>query len=89
MYTANRGSSISSFTNPRVVYGIINGLYTNVVEQEISFAQFNELTSDTIQGYETIELELAPFDCSRFSGALDFWEDSSEDIYGLDDGEPL
>lgn len=35
------------------------------------------------------EPELVPYECTRSSGVLDFWDDESEDIYTFEDGQPL
>jgi hypothetical protein len=35
------------------------------------------------------EDELSPYECARSSGTLNFWDDPEEDIYTLEDGQPL
>jgi hypothetical protein len=51
------------------------------------------ICSDYSSEDETIfnpqEIELTPYECTRFSGVLDFWDDESEDIYNFEDGQPL
>ncbi|MHC4258831.1 MAG: hypothetical protein ACYSTF_00235 [Planctomycetota bacterium] len=41
------------------------------------------------QSLGNVEPELVPYECSRSSGLLDFWEDPAEDIYTSEDGTPL
>jgi len=36
----------------------------------------------------TPEEELNPYECTRSSGILVFWESEEEDIYSFDDGTP-
>lgn len=42
---------------------------------------------DTI--FSSPEPELVPYECTRSSGVLDFWDDDSEDIYTFEDGQPV
>jgi len=35
------------------------------------------------------EPDLIPYECSRSSGSLSFWDDPQEDIYTFEDGQPL
>jgi len=35
------------------------------------------------------ETELIPYECTRSSSVLDFWDDPSEDIYTFEDGQPV
>lgn len=47
----------------------------------------HSLDEDTFQN--ALEPELVPYECTRSSGVLDFWDDESEDIYTFEDGQPL
>jgi hypothetical protein len=38
---------------------------------------------------EDISPVLSSYQLCRSSGTLDFWDDSSEDIYTFEDGEPI
>jgi hypothetical protein len=37
----------------------------------------------------TSESDLIPYECTRSSGVLDFWDDESEDIYTFEDGQQV
>jgi len=45
--------------------------------------------TDSVEAFEVREPELVPYNCTRCSGVLDFWDDEAEDIYTSEDGEPL
>jgi hypothetical protein len=51
------------------------------------------ICSDYSSEEETIsnppEVEPTPYEYTRSSGVLDFWDDESEDIYTFEDGQPL
>jgi len=42
---------------------------------------------DTI--FSSSEQELVPYECTRSSGVLNFWDDENEDIYSFEDGQPV
>ncbi len=48
-------------------------------------------TSETnsTSNLEELELDRTPYEYTLASGALDFWEDEEEDIYHLDNGQPI
>lgn len=46
------------------------------------------LTQSVLAAMAT-EPELIPYECTRSSGVLDFWDDPSEDIYSFEDGQPV
>jgi hypothetical protein len=35
------------------------------------------------------EPELIPYECTRSSGVLSFWDDEGEDVYSFEDGQPV
>jgi hypothetical protein len=43
----------------------------------------------SISEFVYTEDDLSPYICCRDSGALDFWDEPGEDIYTLEDGQPL
>ncbi len=45
--------------------------------------------TESVQAFEESEPEIIPFDLTRLSGSLDFWNNPEEDIYNLEDGQPI
>jgi len=56
--------------------------------QDSFFSTIRNSTS-SISEFIHGEDDLSPYECSRLSGALSFWDDPGEDIYTLHDGQPL
>lgn len=45
--------------------------------------------TDSVMAAMVTEPELIPYECCRSSGILSFWDDPEEDIYTLEDGQPV
>lgn len=50
------------------------------------FTKASQTDTECIRALEYLEPELIPYECTRSSGVLNFWDDESEDIYSFEDG---
>lgn len=53
------------------------------------FVKANHTDTECIRALKLPEPELVPYECSRDSGVLSFWDDEGEDIYSFEDGQPV
>jgi len=49
----------------------------------------NSAATQSVLAFEPPEPDLVPYQCCRSSGVLSFWDDTSEDIYTFEDGQPV
>jgi hypothetical protein len=60
---------------------------TEITQNSIYFTIKSSTSS--IRDHVANEDEFSSYECSRFSGSLSFWDNPEEDIYTLEDGQPL
>jgi len=51
--------------------------------------QSTKSDTESVKAFEEVEPEIVPFDLTRLSGSLNFWNNPKEDIYDLGDGQPI
>jgi hypothetical protein len=45
--------------------------------------------TESVLAFKMPEPEVVPYECSRSSGVLSFWDNPAEDIYTFEDGQPV
>ena len=58
-----------------------------VLQNTLYSSIFTSMSS--ISAFVYTEEDLSPYLCCRDSGTLDFWDDPGEDVYTLEDGQPI
>lgn len=91
--SSNSASKLEMFDNlTDLLYG--KSSY-NIPSGEISIGEFfikpssRQTDTECVRAFEPPEPELVPYECSRNSGVLSFWDDKGEDIYSFEDGKPV
>ncbi|MFQ6114641.1 MAG: hypothetical protein ACE5NG_11265 [bacterium] len=54
-----------------------------------TFRVADATVTESVQAAMATEPELIPYECTRSSGVLSFWDDPREDIYTLEDGQQV
>ena len=53
------------------------------------FTRSSQTDTECIRALQYPERGLVPYECSRASGVLSFWDDPEEDIYTFEDGQAV
>ncbi|MBN2210909.1 MAG: hypothetical protein JW709_05885 [Sedimentisphaerales bacterium] len=71
---------------PQLTYRDSNGCMQ--ITSDLIFT-INHNFTESVSVSSRNEFELSPYCCCRDSGTLDFWDEPEEDIYTLEDGQPI
>lgn len=75
VYFSKTPTETSRCSDPRILQ---NTLFSTIQTSMSSISEFVYMDDD-----------MSPYEYVRSSGALRFWDDPKEDIYSLEDGQPL
>ena len=75
---------LPEIANVPIVYGHQNAIILGIEK----YIEVSDTSTIQLPKFE-LTPDLVPFDYSRSSGALDFWDDPTEDIYTFDNGQPI
>jgi len=55
----------------------------------VYYVATSRAATESVLAFKPPEPDLVPYECSRSSGVLSFWDNPAEDIYTFEDGQPV